>query len=625
MGLGAQAYEARDVITKGRTREQVGDMLVRDQKWVPFPGYADRKAWDKLTGEHREAYIKQGEKRLKYAWPRVKATDYLEFERTGKRTTMDNTIRGNFMALADLLMAELAEGEGRFTDQIINGIYSFAEMTTWALSAHTGVQPSKRAIQAYDYPVIDLEAGDIASLLAWAHYFLRPELDKIDPEISRRIRHELKTRVLDPYLTVDSWWWDGSRNYKPGTQLNNWSPWCLSNILMTSMLVEDDADRYADTVWLTMEGVDKYLNYVNEDGACEEGPSYWGYAAGKALDYATLLKAATNGKIDITKQKQLRNMGEYIARSYVGDGWMVNFADAYPRGTADPWLAYRFGRDTDSNLLKSFAAEVKEADALPWNSQDFFRSLCALQVDPQLAKAKAIAKAEPFTNYPGTEVCYITTPDGLFFAAKGGNNEESHNHNDVGTFSLWADQFPIIIDAGVGTYTASTFGKERYKTWNLQSGWHNLPIVNGQEQMNGPKFRATNVKATKNHFETDIAGAYPKSAKVNSWLRSDDVSKRQVTIKDTYELQSVEAPNVVNFLTWGDVNVTTPGKVTIAVKGHRATLSYDPAQFTVKIEPRKLTDKAMTQNWGSQITRISMTDRNPKLSGSYSFTVTAEK
>ena len=39
----------------------------------------------------------------------------------------------------------------------------------------------------------------------------------------------------------------------------------------------------------------------------------------------------------------------------------------------------------------------------------------------------------------------------MFVAAKGGFNNESHNHNDVGTFSLYVNTIPVIIDAGVGT------------------------------------------------------------------------------------------------------------------------------------------------------------------------------
>ena len=37
---------------------------------------------------------------------------------------------------------------------------------------------------------------------------------------------------------------------------------------------------------------------------------------------------------------------------------------------------------------------------------------------------------------------------GLYLAAKGGHNAESHNHNDVGHFIVYADGRPVLIDIG---------------------------------------------------------------------------------------------------------------------------------------------------------------------------------
>ncbi|MDE6825395.1 MAG: heparinase II/III-family protein [Paramuribaculum sp.] len=477
--ISAQAYTHRDLITSKASREDLKEMLVTDRQWVTLPAYSDRAGWDALLGDMKDFYIKRGEKALNHNWPRVKATDYLEYERSGNRRIMEDPHSANNNAVADLLMAELAEGKGRFIDQLINGVYAASEMTSWALSAHNVVQPSHRSMQAYDFPVLDLVSCDMGNLYSWVYYFMQPEFDKVDPEISRRLRHEIKTRVLDPYLAVDTWWWDGSRRYKEGRMLNNWAPWCLSNILLTSMLMEEDPERYAETAYLTMQGVDKFLNYIKGDGACEEGPSYWGHAAGKTLDYIDLLKMATGGKIDMGDSKLIRDMGEYIARSYVGDGWVVNFADASARGGADPYLAYRYGKAMDSDLLKSFAALMNTGNQKPENGRDMLRTLQSLAIAGELNSASAEIPRPAITWYPETEFCYLTTPEGLFFASKGGYNDESHNHNDAGTFSLWADNFPILIDAGVGTYTRQTFSSERYNIWTMQSGWHNLPVING--------------------------------------------------------------------------------------------------------------------------------------------------
>src|SRR5690606_35960735 len=49
--------------------------------------------------------------------------------------------------------------------------------------------------------------------------------------------------------------------------------------------------------------------------------------------------------------------------------------------------------------------------------------------------------------------------DGFYLAAKGGNNHESHNHNDIGNFVVFVDGLPVIVDARVETYSAKTFSE----------------------------------------------------------------------------------------------------------------------------------------------------------------------
>ena len=249
------AYTERDLLQKQADINRLKEILVLDRQWVTYPDYNDRAGWDHFLGTFKDEYIRRGEKRLNYQWQVVKATDYLAFERTGNRQIMEKPFGANNGAIADLLMAELAEGKGRFVDQLINGVFNACEMTSWALAAHIIVQPSHRALPAYDYPVIDLTSGDLGGLLAWTYHFMRPSFDKVDPEISRRLRHELQTRILDPYMNNDSFWWMG-RNYN-GRMLNNWNPWCNSNALMCFMLLEDNRDTLAKAVHLTMELVDK--------------------------------------------------------------------------------------------------------------------------------------------------------------------------------------------------------------------------------------------------------------------------------------------------------------------------------------------------------------------------------
>ena len=83
--------------------------------------------------------------------------------------------------------------------------------------------------------------------------------------------------------------------------------------------------------------------------------------------------------------------------------------------------------------------------------------------------------------------------DGLYVAAWGSHNAQSHNHNDVGNAIVFVDGAPVLVDVGRPTYTSQTFSSRRYDIWAMQSAFHNLPTVNGQMQKDGRAFAAKNV------------------------------------------------------------------------------------------------------------------------------------
>lgn len=612
------AYTERNILQNKTSKEELKTFIVTDQKWVTYPDYGNRNEWDKLFGESKKTVIEKGEKCLDYEWQVVKATDYLEFERTGNRQIMEKPFGDNNQAIMQLLLAELAEGKGRFIDQLINGVFHTCEMTSWALSAHLITQPSHRALPDSQYQLIDLTAGDLGGLLSWTYYFMHDEFDKIDPEISKRLYRELDKRIMTPYLENNNFWWL-AWNYK-GQMVNNWNPWCNSNALMTFMLLEDNPDRLSDAVYRSMISVDRFLNYVHSDGACEEGPSYWGHASGKALDYLVLLEYITNGKISVFDNSQIKSMGEYIAKSYVGNGWVVNFADASAKGGGDPYLIYRYGKAVDSDELKQFASMLNSKNGISFTGRDVFRTLEALRISDELANYTEKYKSSNFTWYPETEFCYLRN-DKAFFAAKGGYNDESHNHNDAGTFSLWVNNTPVIIDAGVGTYTKQTFSSERYSIWTMQSNYHNLPMINGVPQKYGRKFKANDAKASKNSFSVEIASAYPDEAAVESWVRSYKFSKNSLAISDDFRLSESKSPNVINFMTWGDVDIQNNGIVFITIDGVKAKLNYDSDLFELKKETVEISDKRLSDVWGNKIYRLSFTSKANNLSGHYSFKI----
>lgn len=623
ISVSANAYRERNLLQKEADPAKLESVLITNQKWVKYPPYADRDGWELLMGDDKTHCIQQGEKHLGYVWKVVKATDYLEYDRSGNRSDMESTYNSNLIAISALFIAEMAEGKGRFTDQLVDGIFHTCEMTSWAISAHLTLQRAPGSLPALGDPVIELVSGDVGATFSWIHYFLNEEFDKINPLISQRLRYEIETRILTPYLDKSYFWWMATDATSDKAFVNNWNPWCNANVLQCFLLMEKDRERLLRGVYKTMVSVDKFLNYNQDDGACEEGPSYWGHAAGKMYDYLKVLYDATGGKISVFTEPMLKNMGEYISRSYVGNGWVVNFADASARGSFDYRLIYRYGNVMRSTEMEEFASFLKKEypKKMPV-SRDMYRMLADLSCDKEIEKFPPVHGMTPFTWYPDTEFCYMSEGN-LFFAGKGGYNDESHNHNDVGTFSLYADGEPVLIDAGVGTYTGKTFGSGRYSIWTMQSDYHNVPRINGYPQRHGKRYRAENTKADKNRksFSLDIAKAYPAEAGVNKWIRSYRLSKGSLAVEESFDITDAQTPNQLNFLTWADVDASQPGIIAMTLKDRTYRLMYDKNLFYPELEKIEIDDPRLSRVWGDELVRISLHARKTANRGTYKITI----
>ena len=618
-----KAYDQRDLLQHKSDISALKSSLILNQKWVTYPKYLDRSGWDVLTSGVKSGIIQKGEAALNYEWKVVKATDYLEFDKSGSRTIMEIPFNANNSALADLVLAELAEGKGRFMNQIVNGVWHTCEMTSWALSAHIGrEQKEKTALPSFKENIIDLTSGDMGAFLSWTWFFLKDEMDKVQPLVAERLRKNLQDRILDPYMNRSNFWWQAF-NATSKTMVNNWNPWCNSDVLTSFLLLENNPEKLAVAVQRTMVSVDKFINYYHSDGACEEGPSYWGHAPGKLYDYLQLLNYATGGKVTIFDQPIIKNMGEYIVRSYVGKGWVVNFADASARGGGEPGMIFRFGKAVGSQEMQQFASYLYQRDKNPGyfnEGRDLFRTMENLKFHEELTRTQPAVSKAPLTWYAETEFCYMRNQNDFFVAAKGGYNAESHNHNDMGSFSLYLNETPMIIDAGVGTYTRQTFSDERYSIWTMQSNYHNLPMINGVAQSFGAQFRSRNIKfdEAKWQLSLDLAGAYPEEAAVEKWQRTYQLEpKGGLVLLDEFKLKHALKPNQLNFLTWGKPDVSVLGTVILEKDGVKMKMIYDSDRFEPSVETISLQDKRLSDVWGSNIYRLSLNARKQQISGKY--------
>lgn len=636
------AQEKRNLLTNTFSQSFVADALATDYSWVKYPTYNDRAAWEKFPKELREKYIKEGEKYLDFVWPVVRATEYLAFERTGERMVMEDPQSVRMKALQSLVMAELMEGKSRFMDDIINGTYLFCEQTYWGLSAcfylYKNIELSngkrvKPNLPNNEDPIIDLWVGEVGSDLAWVYYFFKDEFDKISPIVSRRLKNELTTRVLEPYYERnDLWWIRGGAN----GNVNNWTPWCNYNVLTCILLVEEDPAKKAKGIYKTMESVDLFYNTYPNDGGCDEGPTYWGYAGGKAFEYLSLLNSASNGKISVFDNPLVKEIGRYVYRAYIAGGeYFINFADSSPKGQPRAGVIYQYGQQINDPALIDFGAF--QLSKMKYGQEPEITTL-----GPVLANLFSLdgwekyAGNEPLIGeyyFPDLQVAIARdkkgSSDGFFMAAKGGHNDEQHNHNDVGSCIVFYDGNPVLVDVGVGTYTKQTFSNDRYKIWTMQSNYHNLPLINGVAQSPGRNFKAIDSRFAANKskvtFSTNITDAYPKEAKVENWIR-DYIFERgkKITITDNFKLNEITGKTELHFITPLVCDTQTPGVVYLKGEHFTIQMKYGNDVQNVRVEYKDIDDEKLTKVWGNKISMLVF-DIKEVLTGKISMDISVKK
>lgn len=130
--------------------------------------------------------------------------------------------------------------------------------------------------------------------------------------------------------------------------------------------------------------------------------------------------------------------------------------------------------------------------------------------------------------------------DGNGFAAKGGHNGESHNHNDIGHFMCVYEGEMLLADLGAGEYTKDYFGAGRYGILCNRSMGHSVPIINGLEQEKGRDYQAGNFSWNDESKELTIsfAKAYPKGCieEIERKIRITDENMFSLQITDSFVL-----------------------------------------------------------------------------------------
>lgn len=621
--------------------------------FIPFtlyPPITDRTAWEGLDAEWKKETVRIGERYLQFDYPPLTAVDFMDFTRTGNRVRYEDKCFSKRHALNALVLAECVENKGRFLDDIINGIFSICEESAWQLPPHnTYIRDTPQLLLPDSTaPILDLFACESGAVLATACYLLKSRLDEISPFITKRIHHELKQRIFIPYLESHFWWMGNGRE-----PMNNWTIWCTQNVLLSVFLSDADApaaspnsdslapyeniDAFKTAVLQkACRSIDYFLAEYGEDGCCDEGAQYYRHAGLCLFNTMEILNAVTDGAFsDLYREPKIRNIASYIFHVHIDDKYYVNFADCSPvagrAGSREFLFALRTQNPNMAALAAAdFLAGMPDTLLLSGENNLYYRLQNAFTVRDIRAYATSSGDAEtvssaasancsgrflchPDIYYPSVGI-FIARDDSLCLAVKAGNNGDSHNHNDTGSFTIYRKGQPLFIDVGVESYTKKTFSPQRYEIWTMQSAYHNLPAINGYMQKDGKSYGASDVRYqlsdTFCQIEMELCGAYPTESGLRSFRRNACLQKGQeIIIEDCFTFCGENTKTAENTVVMSLMTYEKPVPESALSENdttHTMTVGAESPSLALRIGSAG--SLSVTGGWLSRIETIPITD-----------------
>jgi len=513
----------------------------------------NRAAWQKLAANPAFSdTVAAAAKLLATPLPAQPDSLFLEYSQNGNRTHWQDVAFERRGRIAKFTLAEAFENQGRFLPALEATIAALCAEKTWVYPAHDGGLKNFHGEEI----VPDLGATGLAAELAEADYVLG---DKFSPATRRLIRDNLERRVLEPFRAMiegrqkEAFW--------VRTPMN-WNAVCVGNTVFTALTLEPSKEDRAFFAAAGQRCIRYFLSGFTADGYCAEGIGYWNYGFGHFILLTEALRQATGGQIDLL-------VGDAIApalfcrNAEIFPGIFPTIADCSPGTKPNPQLtAYvceRLGLDAGQNKL------VGDAKTLSLTLM-----LASLDGNLPHAPASESFRAGPLRSFfPGGGVLVSRSASGveppMAVVLKGGYNNEPHNHNDVGSFSVVVGTNMLVCDPGGEVYTKRTFGPHRYDSKVLSSFGHAVPVIAGQLQRTGAVAHGvileTNFTSAADTFKLDMRSAYavPELKKLNRSFVFHREPKSSLEVRDDVEFSRPETFEAA-LITWGKIktiNATT--------------------------------------------------------------------
>ncbi len=577
---------------------------IGEVRYVPqFPAFADRAAWEDVDPADKAELLAYADKWRAEPWPMLTAGMYASFIRTGSRTDCQTPYYARRRKLCSAVLHVCLTGEMDLLPDVEDGVWLLCEETTWAISAHAYLS------KEHPFPddqanVVDLFAAQTAMILSFTAQLLQGVLH---PDMIDRICREVERRIFRPFMDYDGEWWMGFTR----TNLNNWTPWIISNVLMSANVWHWGG---AALIERACGMLDRWLKCVPEDGGCDEGAGYWNMAGGAFLDCLMVLESLC--AVDLWRDEKVRRMMAYPELAHLGNGWFANFADCDARPRIDGERIQYAGEKTGNTALIRMGVEMRGVPSAALSDTPHL-SRVLMRLFSKSVQVEAAEVQQKDVYLPDLQVRIVESldwcggtdgPKSLHttVAMKGGHNDESHNHNDVGSFLMAVNGEMQVVDAGNMIYTAKTFSDRRYELWNCRAAYHNVPMIAQYEQQPGLQYAARDVECLPNGMALDMAAAYPAEAGVKTCRRKLLLDGSRLSVMDDITLDKAQPVTWV-FMLRDEPIIEAEDKCCHGRETNFFVEWRDTEELTAAVEPIEITDGRMKHSYPGKLWRLTLT------------------
>lgn len=525
----------------------------------------------------------EGKRLLQEKEPELTFSLFKLFEENGSRVEYEKVYFEKRRRLTTFAMMVLIEPETSvYREELENTIWSICNEYSWSLPAHLlhSNETSTTIEYSLDSPMIqqysiDLFAAETAFSLA---EILKLNEDSLSPLICKRIYEEIYRRIFTSFTRT---------TFKWETETHNWAAVCAGSIGVAAIHLIKDKEELAIILERVLPAMKCYVSGFQEDGFCLEGYGYWQYGFGYYVYFADLLKKRTFGKVDLFASEKIHQISLFQQRCFLEDHLVVNFSDAVPTASVFLGLSHYLNQIYDDVKVPRQELRAKYTDDHCSRWAPALRNL--LWFDEN-AQEKAWGSGTFYSKDSGWMISRYHEPSGSFsFAAKGGHNDEPHNHNDLGHFILQGKKEVFLKDLGSGLYDKDYFGDKRYTFVGNGSHGHSVPIINHQYQVEGESHFARILRAEAGEevdlFELDLVKAYDVDT-LSSLIRKFSWVKNKLpklVLEDTYTF--TEQPvSIIERLIVPSLVITEEEDGVVLEGKSRVRILYDKRQLYVDVK-----------------------------------------